>query len=123
MVDAPAKQMLVGDNVFKEFKETFTEQFVLQQLVALGKTPYYWSSETTSADRLCCTRPRQSIPIEVKAEANVRSRSMRTYISSNPERGLKGLRISMKGYKDQDGWKIYHSTPSPAISQTIDKPF
>ena len=41
MVDAPAKQMLVGDNIFKEYKGTFTEQFVLQQLVALGKTPYY----------------------------------------------------------------------------------
>lgn len=104
MVDAPAKQMLVGDNVFKEFKGTFTEQFVLQQLVALGKTPYYWSSETTSAEIDFVVQDHDRvIPIEVKAEANVRSRSMSTYISSNPERGLKGLRISMKGYKDQ-GW-------------------
>jgi len=104
MVDAPAKQMLVGDNVFKEFKGTFTEQFVLQQLVALGKTPYYWNSETTSAEIDFVVQDHDRvIPIEVKAEANVRSRSMRTYISSNPERGLKGLRISMKGYKDQ-GW-------------------
>ena len=42
------------------------------------------------------------IPIEVKAERNVRSRSMSEYIKSHPQYNLKGLRISMLNYKDQD---------------------
>lgn len=115
MVDAPAKQMLVGDNIFKEYKGTFTEQFVLQQLVALGKTPYYWSNETTPAKiDFVVQDSDRVIPIEVKAEENVRSRSLSTYISANAERGLKGLRISMKGYIDQ-GWM--ENIPLYAISR------
>lgn len=104
MVDAPAKQMLIGENIFKEFKGSFTEQFVLQQLIAMGVKPYYWSSDTTPAeiDFVIQTDDRV-IPIEVKAEENVRARSMKAYIEKHPEANLKGLRISMKGYVDQ-GW-------------------
>lgn len=40
------------------------------------------------------------IPIEVKAEKNVRARSLAQFITDNPK--LKGLRISMKGYADQE---------------------
>lgn len=43
------------------------------------------------------------IPIEVKAEQNVRARSFSTYIAGNPDLSLKGLHISMKDYADQ-GW-------------------
>ncbi len=103
MVDAPAGQMLVGDNVFKEFKGAFTEQFVLQQLAAMGISTYYWSSDSTPAeiDFVIQTHERV-VPIEVKAEENVRSKSMAEYIKSHPQYALKGLRISMLGYKDQN---------------------
>ena len=50
MTDAPASQMLVGNNIFREFKGSFTEQFVLQQLTAMGIPLYYWSSESTPAE-------------------------------------------------------------------------
>ena len=42
--------MLVGNNIFREFKGSFTEQFVLQQLTAMGIPLYYWSSESTPAE-------------------------------------------------------------------------
>ena len=104
MAEAPAKQMLIGDNVFREFKGAFTEQFVLQQLVAMGITPYYWSNDKSPAEiDFVIQTTERVIPIEVKAEENVRARSMKTYIDKHPEAGLKGLRISMKGYVDQ-GW-------------------
>jgi predicted AAA+ superfamily ATPase len=104
MVDAPADQMLIGDNVFKEFKGAFTEQYVMQQLVALGFKPYYWSSEKTPAEiDFMIQHESRVIPIEVKAEQNVRARSLSTYITANPDLSLKGLRISMMGYADQ-GW-------------------
>ncbi|MCI6160317.1 MAG: ATP-binding protein [Prevotella sp.] len=103
MVDAPAKQMLVGDNVFKEFKGSFTEQYVLQQLVSMDITPYCWSNDKTPAeiDFVVQTEDRV-IPIEVKAEENVRSRSVKTYIDKHSEANLKGLRLSMRGYVNQD---------------------
>lgn len=104
MAEAPASQMLVGNNVFREFKGAFTEQFVLQQLKAMDISTYYWSSETTPAeiDFVIQTEDRV-IPIEVKAEENVRARSMSEYIKKHPQYNLKGLRISMLGYQDQ-GW-------------------
>ena len=115
MTEAPASQMLVGDNVFKEFKGAFTEQFVLQQLVAQGFSPYYWSNDKTPAkiDFVVQTEHRV-IPVEVKAEENVRARSMSEYIKNHPDYQLKGLRISMMGYQDQN-WM--ENTPLFAITK------
>lgn len=104
MVDAPARDVLLGDNIFKEFKGAFTEQYVLQQLVSMGLEPHYWSNDATPAEidfALQCNG--RVVPVEVKAEENVRAKSMSTYIHSHPELNLKGLRISMKDYVDQ-GW-------------------
>jgi len=100
MADVPASQMLIGDNVFVEFKGAFTEQYVLQQMKALNVTPYYWSNDRTPAeiDFIIQTGDR-IVPIEVKAEENVRSKSLAQFIKNNTE--LKGLRISMRGYIDQ----------------------
>ena len=101
MTDASADQMLIGDNVFTEFKGAFTEQYVLQQLLVLGLKPYYWSNAKTPSEIDFIIQGNQRIiPIEVKAEENVRARSLAQFIKDNPE--LKGLRISMKGYVDQD---------------------
>lgn len=101
MSDAPIDQMLVGDNVFTEFKGMFTEQFVMQQLKAIGLTPYYWSnSKTPSEIDFIIQKDSRVIPIEVKAEENVRARSLSQFVKDNV--GLKGLRISMKGYVDQE---------------------
>lgn len=102
MADAPADQMLIGDNVFTEFKGAFTEQYVAQQLKALHLTPYYWSNNKTPAEiDFVVQDGSRVIPVEVKAEENVRSRSLAQFVKDNS--GLKGLRISMKGYADQ-GW-------------------
>ncbi len=103
MTDAPASQMLVGNNVFREFKGAFTEQYVLEQLVAMGIMPYYWSRENTPAEiDFVVQTDERVIPIEVKAEENVKARSMSEYIKTHPQYSLKGLRISMLGYKDQE---------------------
>lgn len=101
MTDASADQMLIGDNAFTEFKGAFTEQYVLQQLLALGLKPYYWSNTKTPSEIDFIIQDSQRvIPVEVKAEENVRARSLAQFTKDNP--GLKGLRISMKGYVDQE---------------------
>lgn len=101
MTDASAGQMLIGDNAFTELKGAFTEQYVLQQLLALGLKPYYWSNTKTPSEIDFIIQDSQRvIPVEVKAEENVRAHSLAQFIKDNP--GLKGLRISMKGYVDQE---------------------
>ena len=101
MVDAPADQMLIGNNIFTEFKGALTEQYVMQQLKVLGLSPYYWSNAKTPAEiDFIIQKGSRVIPIEVKAEENVRARSLSQFIKDNSQ--LKGLRISMKGYINQD---------------------
>lgn len=38
-------------------------------------------------------------PVEVKAEENVKAKSMKVFIDNNPH--LKGIRLSMKNYEGQ----------------------
>ncbi len=103
MIDSPASLVLVSNDVFKEFKGALTEQYVLQQLITMGITPYYWSKEKTPAKiDFVVQSDSRVIPIEVKAEENIRARSLIEYIKTHPKYPLKGLRISMKGYKDQE---------------------
>ncbi len=111
MTDTPADQMLIGDNVFTEFKGALTEQYVLQQLQVLGFSPYYWSNSKTPAEiDFVIQEGSRVIPIEVKAEENVRARSLAQFVKDNPQ--LKGLRFSMKGYVNQE-WM--ENVPLPAI--------
>ncbi len=103
MVEAPASKIIAGDAIFKEYKGAFTEQYVLQQLIASGRNVYYWSSEKTPAEIDFVSQERDRVmPIEVKAEENVRARSLKTYIDTHLDYNLKGLRISMKEYVDQE---------------------
>ena len=112
MSEAPASEMLIGNNAFTEFKGAFTEQYVMQQLKSAHVTPYYWSNSKTPAEiDFIIQCQGRIIPIEVKAEENVRSRSLAQFVKDNPE--LKGVRFSMKGYADQ-GWM--ENIPLVAIS-------
>ena len=115
MADAPANQMLIGDNVFAEFKGAFTEQYVLQQLKAAQLSPYYWSNAKTPTEiDFVLQHAGRIIPVEVKAEKNVRSRSLAQFIKEHPE--LKGARFSMQGYTDQ-GWM--ENIPLVALSSWL----
>lgn len=101
MCEVPASEMLVGNNVFVEYKGAFAEQYVLQQLVCQNVKPYYWSSEKTPSEiDFVIQKDNKIIPIEVKAEVNVKARSLRQFITNNPE--LKAVRFSMLGYAEQD---------------------
>lgn len=104
--EVPADRILVHNDVFKQFKGAFTENYVLQQLRTLDKLPiYYYSKENSEIeiDFLVQTDSR-IIPIEVKAENNVKSKSLSQFINiDHAARGLKGLRCSMLPYIDQ-GW-------------------
>lgn len=102
MSEVPADQMLIGDNVFQEFKGAFTEEFVLQQMISHRDIHiYYWSSDKADSEvDFLLQHGSRIIPVEVKAEENLRARSLRQFVTNNPE--LKGIRFSMSDYREQE---------------------
>lgn len=106
MAQVPAALMLVGDNVFSEFKGVFTENYVLTQLVSVPDvaTGYYSKSNSTLEIDFVVQAGAMLVPVEEKAEENVRSKSLRQLVTVDlAGSGIKGCRFSMKGYADQ-GW-------------------
>lgn len=100
MVQVSAKDVLVNDKAFTEYKGSFTEQYVLQELITLNKNLYYYSKENSSLEIDFIMQKEDLYPIEVKAEENLRSKSLKTVFDSNPS--LKPCRFSMSAYKEQD---------------------
>lgn len=100
--ETPPEQILIGDNVFEEYKGAFTENYVLQQLKSLPRTfVYYYSNDnSTSEIDFVVQHDTHIIPIEVKAEENLRAKSLRQFVTDNP--GLHGVRFSMSDYREQD---------------------
>lgn len=100
--ETPPEQILIGDNVFEEYKGAFTENYVLQQLKSLPRTfVYYYSNDNSTLEiDFVVQHDTHIIPIEVKAEENLRAKSLRQFVTDNP--GLHGVRFSMSDYRDQD---------------------
>lgn len=100
--ETPPEQILIGDNVFEEYKGAFTENYVLQQLKSLPRTfVYYYSNDNSTLEiDFVVQHDAYVIPIEVKAEENLRAKSLRQFVTDNS--GLHGVRFSMSDYRDQD---------------------
>lgn len=100
MADVPASQILIADNIFKEFKGAFTEVYVESQLATTAIPVYYHSVEKSRIELDFIIQLSDNVyPVEVKAEENVKAKSMRVFIDNNPH--LKGIRLSMKNYENQ----------------------
>jgi len=94
--------LLEGTGIFEEFKGALTEQYVLQQIVAArDEAPMYWSPEKPTAEvDFAIERSAALVPIEVKAEENLRSKSLRAYIDRF--RPPEALRFSLANYREQE---------------------
>lgn len=104
---APAREMLVGSSAFTEYKGALTENYILQQLRAITDSNdiFYFAKDNSSQEiDFILETEHRTIPIEVKAETNVKSKSLYGFINNDhPNLHLKGLRVSMLPYADQ-GW-------------------
>lgn len=98
----PPQQMLIGDNIFEEYKGAFTENYVLQQLKTIPHTYiYYYSNDKSTIEIDFIVQHDTNIfPIEVKAEENLRAKSLRQFIKDNSN--LHGIRFSMSDYREQE---------------------
>ncbi|MBE5926898.1 MAG: ATP-binding protein [Lachnospiraceae bacterium] len=105
MSELDVKSILDGNAIFVEFKGALTEQYVLQQLIAGTEyTPYYYS-ETKSEGEIdfLIQKGKEVIPIEVKAEENLKAKSLKVYYSKFKPK--IAIRTSMSNYREQD-WMV-----------------
>lgn len=101
MVKTDPAQVLIKNDIFKEYKGGMTEQYVLQQMKSKGVSPIYYHNTDNSRLELdfVIQRNAQMVPIEVKAEGNVRANSLTALLGKRPE--LHSERFSMLPYKVQ----------------------
>ena len=105
MSGLPPQALLEGNVLFSDYKGAITEQYVLQQLKSVkGLSVYYWSSDTSRGELdFLLQKDVSVIPVEVKAEENLQSKSLRFFVEKNA--GLHGVRFSMSDYREQE-WMI-----------------
>ena len=96
--------MLDGSRIFEEFKGALTEQYVAQELHAAGYPLYYFATERSTGEiDFMLQGDLDCIPIEVKAEQNLRAKSLKAFCDKyQPD---MAIRSSMANYKKED-WLI-----------------
>ena len=109
-----AVNLLQGDQIFMQYKGALTEQFVFQQLLSSNlHQPYYWSADRGTAEIDFLIQAGNAFyPIEVKAEENLRSKSLKVFNQQFMPK--KSVRLSMSDYRDE-GWLV--NLPLYLISQ------
>ena len=119
MTDLSAKVLLEGNRLFTEFKGSLTEQFVCQQLISeLEIRPYYWSAKDGTAEvDFIFQADALVIPIEVKAEINLRAKSFKLYRDTyNPE---IAFRFSLTDFVDHGSLKDVPLYDLPIIGKWV----
>ncbi|MEI7615959.1 MAG: DUF4143 domain-containing protein, partial [Actinomycetota bacterium] len=92
-----------GNRLFTEFKGALSENFVLQSLVCKYEAiPRYWTSGGQAEVDFIIQRGNDIIPIEVKADENINSRSLSLYNQKYEDLTKLRLRFSLRNLK-QDG--------------------
>ena len=104
--------LLDGNDLFVEFKGALTEQFVMQQLATIPQlNTYYYTNDRGSCE---IDTGQTIIPVEVKAEENLRAKSLRSYHDKfQPE---IAIRTSMSDYRKEE-WLL--NLPLYAIEEIL----
>lgn len=97
------RTLLDGNALFVEFKGALTEQYVCQQLKTLADLElcYYTNDRGSCEVDFVVDTGGRVMPLEVKAETNLRAKSLKTYREKfSPE---LAIRTSMADYRKEDG--------------------
>lgn len=112
------RTLLDGNDLFTEFKGALTEQYVCQQLKTIEDLGvYYYTNDRGSCEvDFIIDTGEQIIPVEVKAEVNLKAKSLRVY---KDKYNLEiSVRTSMADYKKED-WLV--NLPLYAVEEIITK--
>ena len=90
-----------GNRLFTEFKGALTENYVLQTLVTQFEVPpRYWSQSNPPYEvDFLIKRDNDMIPVEVKSETNITSKSFRKFKELFPEQVKLRVRFSLDNLK------------------------
>lgn len=97
------RTLLDGNALFVELKGALTEQYVCQQLKTLADLElcYYTNDRGSCEVDFVVDTGGRVMPLEVKAETNLRAKSLKTYREKfSPE---LAIRTSMADYRKEDG--------------------
>ena len=100
--DLDAQSILEGNDIFVEFKGALTEQYVLQQIVSdTPYTPYYFGTDKATYEQdFLIQKGKSIVPIEVKAETNIKSKSLKAFCDKySPD---TAVRFSTMKYINQE---------------------
>ncbi len=101
MAELDKKILLERNTILSEFKGALTEQYVCQQLI-LSRMLYYWTASNATAELDFVYQEANAIvPIEVKAEENLKSKSLKVFVEKYEN--TKAIRLSMSPYR-QESW-------------------
>lgn len=97
--------LLDGNDLFTEFKGALTEQYVCQQFKTMDDLGvYYYTNDRGSCEvDFIVDTGEQILPVEVKAEVNLKAKSLKTYREKFDP--AISVRISMADYKRED-WLV-----------------
>lgn len=116
MVGLKQGVLLDGNELFVEFKGALTEQYVCQQLSTLEElNVYYYTNDRGSCEiDFLIDTGEKIVPVEVKAETNLKAKSLRSYCDRfSPE---LAVRTSMSDYK-KESWLV--NLPLYAIEEIL----
>ncbi len=104
MADIDVHTIIEGNRLLVDFKGALTEQYISGELTNHNIPLYYYSTPNSSGEIDFITQYKSSIiPIEVKAEENLKSKSLKAFRDKySPE---LSIRTSLSNYKEQD-WMI-----------------
>lgn len=97
----PSGTLVNGNELFLTYKGALTEQYVFQQIHRDADFIYYWSADNSIGEiDFIIQKDGTIIPIEVKAEENLKARSLRSFVGRHKE--MHGIRFSMSDYREQE---------------------
>lgn len=100
MAQIDPKILLEKNLILTEFKGALTEQFVAQQL-KINHEIYYWTTPNSTAEvDFLIQRGNEVIPIEVKAEENLKSKSLKVFAEKYTS--TLAIRTSMSGFRQEE---------------------
>ncbi len=101
MVGLDANTLLSGNEIFTQYKGALTEQYVLQQLQCEeGLSIHYWASDSGMAEvDFVVQIDGRIVPVEVKAEENLKSKSLKSY--NEKYKPNLSVRMSMSDFRQE----------------------
>ena len=98
----PSDVLVRSDSLFSSYRGAFTEQYVAEQFAAIVGPDrlYYHTNQNSTAEIDFISEKGAVLAFEVKAETNLRAKSLSAALKKYPE--LKGYRYSMAPYRMEE---------------------